>query len=146
MRRAKVADKVETHSKDMARTGRDDLKLLAFSPCHIRSGGQALQSWHFDIRDTLGTPINAIREERDISHCEDPLFVRLQVLVHRGSARAAEGSIRYELQVRFRPDCDHGQPCGKSQAAFSLDILDYCLSFESVQVLVQEQLDTGFLI
>src|SRR5260370_28736302 len=146
MRRAKVADKVEMHSEDVTRTGRDDLKPLAFSPCHIRSGGEALQPCHFDIRDTLGTSINAIREERDISHCVDSLFVRLQVLVHRASARAAERRIRYELQVRFRPDRDHGEACGKSEAAFSLDILDYCFPFESVQVLVQEQLDTGFLI
>src|SRR5271167_2431705 len=146
MRRAKVADKVEMHSKDEARTGRDDLKFLAFSPRHIRSGGEALQPCDFDIRDTLGAPINAVREECDISHCVDPLFVRLQVLVHRASAGAAERSIRYELQVWFRPDGDYGEPRGKSQAALSLNILDYCFSFESVQVLVQEQLDTGFLI
>src|SRR5271166_551140 len=146
MRRAKVADKVEMHSKDEARTERDDLKFLAFSPCHIRSGGEALQPGDFDIRDTLGTPINAVREERDIAHCVDPLFVRLQVLVHGTSARAAERRIGYKLQVWFRPDCDHGEPRRKSQAALSLDILDYCFSFESVQVLVQEQLDTGFLI
>src|SRR5271165_3330746 len=106
MWRAKVADKVEMHSKDEARTERDDLKFLAFSPCHIRSSGEALQPCGFDIRDTLGTPINAVREERDIAHCVDPLFVRLQVLVHRASARTAERSIRYELQVRFRPDCN----------------------------------------
>src|SRR5208337_2715905 len=146
MRRAKVTDKVEMHSRDEARTERDDLKFLAFSPCHIRSGGEALQSGDFDIRDTFGAPVNAVREERDITHCVDPLFVRLQVLVHRASARAAERSIRYELQVWFRPDCDNGEPRGKSQPALSLDILDYCFSFESVQVLVQEQLDTGILI
>src|ERR1700756_5783708 len=145
MRRAKITDKIELHSQDLARAGRHNLELLAFSPRHVRSRGESLEPRHWDVGDTLGAPIDAVRIQRDVSYCINTFFVGFQILVHRASAQAAEWSICYELQIRFCADGNDREPRGKSQAAFGLDILDNCFAFESVQVLVEQQLDTGFL-
>ena len=146
MRRAEVAHKIEMHPENLAGTGRDTFKFLALASAQIRSGCQTLQPRHFNVRDAFGAPVNPIGIKRDVSHRVDAFFVRLQVLIDRTSARAAQWGVGHKLQIGFRPNGDYGESGRKSHPAFGLDILDHRFPFESIQIFTEQQLDSGLQI
>src|SRR6202043_678713 len=97
MRRAEVADEIEMHPEHLAGTGWDGFEFLAFASAQIRSSDETLQPRHVNVRNAFGSPVNAIGIKGDISDRVDSLFVCLQVLVDRTSARAAQGGVCHQL-------------------------------------------------
>ena len=138
--------KSPTKSKCIPRTWLEqvgnDFKFLALPSAQIRSGGETLQPRHVNVRNPFGSSVNAIRIKRDVSHRVDPFFVCLKVFVDRTAARAAQRGVCHELQVGFGSNRDHGEPCRESHPAFGLDVLDYRFPFESVQIFIEQQLNS----
>src|SRR5206468_7552243 len=100
----------------------------------------------FDVRSTLGSPVNPVWIKHNIACGVDTFLVGLEVLVDWTATWAAQRCVGYKLQVRFGPDCDHRQSRRESHAAFCLNVLDHRFSFETVQILIKEQLDARLLV